>query len=90
MNAITIIINTPGPMLFTTGRCLSGLVIQLVFSDGRPPVDMVFGSNPTSYHNITDNQIVGFHGIIATGDNCIRRLGVYMQLDGSELKGEPS
>lgn len=76
--------------LFTV-QCLSGLVIQLVFSDGRPPEDMFFGSHltPSKIYNITDKQIavVGFHGLI--GDNCIRRLGVYTQMDSNELKGEP-
>ena len=72
--------------------CLSGLAIQLVLSDGRPPEDMVFGSIPTGhgYHSFEDNQIVGFHGLLAIGDNCIRRLGIHMQMDGSELKGESS
>ena len=38
-----------------------------------------------SYYT-TDGQIVGFHGI--AGEECIRRLGVYTQMDSSELKGE--
>ena len=66
------------------GDCLSGLVVELNYSNGAS-ADMVFGSNPTSYYT-TEGQIVGFHGI--AGQNCIKRLGVYTQMDSSELRGE--
>ena len=66
------------------GDCLSGLVIEINYSDGTSK-NMVFGSNPTSYFT-TEGQIVGFHGI--AGENCIKRLGVYTQMDSSELRGE--
>ena len=80
-------IDTQMLLIIITVDCLSGFAIQLVFSDGRPPEDMVFGSNATVY-NITERHIVGFHGLLAPNDNCIRRLGIYMQMDSSELKGE--
>lgn len=63
--------------------CLSGLVVELNYSDGTFE-EMVFISNPTSYYT-TEGQVVGFHGI--AGENCIKRLGVYTQMD-SELRGE--
>ena len=46
---------------------------------------MLFGSNPTLNYT-TEGQIVGFHGI--AGENCIKRLGVYTQMDSTELRGE--
>ena len=67
-----------------TGECLSGIVVKLVHSNGTSE-DMLFGSNFTRYYT-TDGQIVGFHGI--AGENCIKRLGVYTQMNSSELKGE--
>ena len=70
--------------IFLLDDCLSGLVIEINYSDGTS-ADMVFGSNPTSYYT-TEGQIVGFHGI--AGENCIKRLGVYTQMDSSELRGE--
>ena len=72
--------------LFTGDECLSGIVVQLVYSDGTPPVDMVFGSDIDSNSSYTsEGQIVGFHGI--AGDVCIKRLGVYTLMNSSELKG---
>ena len=67
-----------------TGDCLSGIVVKLVHSNGTSE-NMLFGSNFTRYYT-TDGQIVGFHGI--AGEDCIKRLGVYTQMNGSELKGE--
>ena len=64
--------------------CLSGIVVKLVHSEGTSE-DMVFGRNSTQFY-MTDGQIAGFHGI--AGENCIRRLGVYTQMNSSELRGE--
>ena len=71
-------------LLIIIGDCLNGIVVKLAYPNGTSE-DMVFGSNPMSYYT-TDAQIVGFHGI--AGEKCIRRLGVYTQMDSSELKGE--
>ena len=70
--------------IFLLGDCLSGLVVEINYSNGAS-ANMVFGSNPTSDYT-TEGQIVGFHGI--AGENCIKRLGVYTQMDSSELRGE--
>ena len=49
-------------------------------------MDEFVGSIPSASANYTtEGQIVGFHGI--AGDNCIKRLGVYTQMNSSELKG---
>ena len=45
------------------------------------------GSIPSASANYTtEDQIVGFHGIAR--ENCIKRLGVYTQMNSSELKGK--
>ena len=50
-------------------------------------MDEFVGSIPSASANYTtEGQIVGFHGI--AGDNCIKRLGVYTQMNSSELKGK--
>ena len=48
-------------------------------------MDEFVGSIPSAEYT-TEGQIVGFHGI--AGENCIKRLGVYSQMDSSELKGK--
>ena len=65
---------------------MSGLVVQSVYPNGGV-VDEFVGSIPSASANYTtEGQIVGFHGI--AGDNCIKRLGVYTQMNSSELKGK--
>ena len=66
------------------GACLSGLVVRVVYSNGTL-ADTTFGSIPSAEYT-TEGQIVGFHGI--AGESCIKRLGVYTQMDSSELKGK--
>ena len=58
------------------------LVVQSVYGG---VVDEFVGSIPSAEYT-TEGQIVGFHGI--AGENCIKRLGVYTQMDSSELKGK--
>ena len=64
---------------------MSGLVVRVVYLSGAS-TDMVFGSIPSATYT-TEGQVVGFHGI--AGENCIRRLGVYTQMDSNELRGKP-
>ena len=66
------------------GECLRGLVVRVVYSSGAS-TDMVFGSIPSATYT-TEGQIAGFHGI--AGENCIKRLGVYTQMNSNELKGK--
>ena len=66
------------------GECLSGLVVQGVEPNGGVVDDSV-GSIPSATYT-TEGQIAGFHGI--AGENCIKRLGVYTQMDSNELRGK--
>ena len=56
----------------------------MVYSSGAS-TNMVFGSGLTEFYT-TEGQIVGFHGI--AGEKCIKRLGVYTQMDSKELRGK--
>lgn len=59
-------------------------MVQSVYPNGGVVDDLV-GSIPSATYT-TEGHIVGFHGI--AGDNCIKRLGVYTQMNSSELKGK--
>ena len=63
---------------------MSGLVVQSVYPNGGVVDDSV-GRIPSATYT-TEGQIVGFHGIAS--ENCIKRLGVYTQMNSSELKGK--
>ena len=65
---------------------MSGLVVQSVYPNGGVVNEFV-GSIPSASANYTmEGQIVGFHGI--AGENCIKRLGVYTQMNSKELRGK--
>ena len=50
-------------------------------------VNEFVGSIPSASANYTtEDQIVGFHGIARK--NCIKRLGVYTQINSNELRGK--